>query len=149
MSVVASALLGADGLAYLCMGACMLCPPRASLMRDAAVLYPSLFKPLRELSADAETPPVVRPVADLVHDLGYRMMAYLLVLVGAARLLTSVQWGCGFVYLGLWTCVFEVGLVCNELLRQESMFLHGAFVVLLGNFALSVCYVCLAAPVCH
>lgn len=146
--MVASLIMGLDGLAYITLGVCMLAPPRAPLMRDLATVYPSLFKPLREVSIDAESAPMIRPVSDLIHDLGYRMMGYVLVLVGVARVLTSIQWGCGYVYLGLWTCLAEIGLVCNELLRQESMFLHGAVAVLLGNFSLSLAYICLAIPGC-
>lgn len=111
-------------------------------------MYPALFKPLREVSADPEATPVIRPVSDLVHDLGYRMMAYLLLLVGAARLLTSLNWGCGYVYLGLWTCLAEMGMVCHELLRQESMYLHGAMAVVMGNVFLGMSYIILAVPQC-
>jgi len=148
MSLLASVIMGMDGLLYVCLGGCMLAPPRVVPMREVATLYPALFKPLREVSADPEATPVIRPVSDLVHDLGYRMMAYLLVLVGVARLLTSFNWGCGYVYLGLWTCLAEMGMICNELLRQESMYLHGAMAALMGNVFLGMSYIILAVPRC-
>ena len=148
MSLLASVIMGMDGLLYVCLGGCMLAPPRVVAMREVATLYPALFKPLREVSVDPEATPVIRPVSDLVHDLGYRMMAYLLVLVGVARLLTSFIWGCGYVYLGLWTCLAEMGMICNELLRQESMYLHGAMAALMGNVFLGMSYIILAVPRC-
>ena len=148
MSLLASVIMGMDGLLYVCLGGCMLAPPRVMAMREVATLYPALFKTLREVSADPEATPVIRPVSDLVHDLGYRMMAYLLVLVGVARLLTSFNWGCGYVYLGLWTCLAEMGMICNELLRQESMYLHGAMAALMGNVFLGMSYIILAVPRC-
>jgi len=55
---------------------------------------------------------------------------------------------CGYVYLGLGTCMGEMAMICNELLRQESMHLHRAMTVLLGNVALSILYVCNAIPYC-
>ena len=148
MSLLASVIMGMDGLLYVCLGGCMLAPPRVVAMREVATLYPALFKPLREVSVDPEATPVIRPVSDLVHDLGYRMIAYLLVLVGVARLLTSFNWGCGYVYLGLWTCLAEMGMICNELLRQESMYLHGAMAALMGNVFLGMSYIILAVPRC-
>jgi hypothetical protein len=148
MSVLASVIMGLDGCLYVCLGACMLAPPRFQAMRDLAAAYPSLFRPLREVSSDPEMVPQIRPVSDLVHDLGYRMMGYLLLFVGVARLLTGMFWGCGYIYLGLWTCVAEMGLICNELLRQESMFLQGAMGALMGNVFLGLSYVIAGIPHC-
>jgi hypothetical protein len=148
MALLASVIMGLDGLVYIALGGCMLAPPRVALMRDVATLYPALFKPLREVSADPEATPVIRPVSDLVHDLGYRMMAYLLLLVGVARLLTCFHWGCGYVFLGMWTCLAEMGMICHELLRQESMYLHGAMGALMGNVFLGMSYILLAVPQC-
>ena len=148
MSVLASAIMGVDGLLYVGRGGCMLAPARLQAMRDLATVYPSLFRPLREVSSDPEVPPQIRPVSDLVHDLGYRMMGYLLLFVGVARLLTGMSWGCGYIYLGLWTCLAEMGMICNELLRQESMFLHGAMGVLMLNVFLSLAYVIAGVPHC-
>jgi len=148
MSVLASAIMGLNGAAYMSLGACMLTPPRFQLMRDMAAAYPSLFKPLREISSDPEAVPQLRPVSDLVHDLGYRMLGYLLLFVGAARLLTGMFWGCGYIVVGMWTCVAEMGLICNELLRQESMFLQGAMGVVMGNVFLALAYVMAGIPHC-
>jgi hypothetical protein len=148
MSVLASAIMGLDGLLYLGLGGCMLAAGQVPAVRDLAAVYPSLFKPLREVSVDPEVAPQLRPVPDLVHDLGYRMMGYLLVFVGVARLLTSAFWGCGYVYLGLWTGLAEMGLICNELLRQESMFLHGAMAAIMANVFLVLAYVMMGVPHC-
>jgi len=148
MALLASVIMGLDGVVYMCLGACMLAPPRLAMLREVATLYPALFKPLREVSADPEAETVIRPVSDLVHDLGYRMMAYMLVLVGVARLLTSFNWGCGYVFLGMWTCLAEMGMICNELLRQESMYMHGAVAAIMGNVFLGMSYIILAAPQC-
>jgi hypothetical protein len=149
MSVLGTVIMGLDGVAYLALGACMLAAPRIPRVRPLATLYPSLFRPLRELSAcDPEAPSVVLPVADLMHDLGYRMMAYLLFVFGLARTLTAFHWGCGYVYLGLSTCLAEVGMVCHELLRQESMYVHGAVAAIVGNMFLGMAYICVAVPRC-
>jgi len=57
-------------------------------------------------------------------------------------------WGCGYVYVGLWTCLAEGALICNELLCMQSVNLHRGMLVLVWNAILSIIFVCGAVPYC-
>lgn len=170
--------MGLDGAFYCAMGACMLSPPSASVLKrfDLTRLYPSLFKaflyaschqpgppdcdshqPFEETGDDPEllTPPassvlnpLVRPLGELVHELAFRLLGYLLVMAGVARLITGVHWGCGYIYLALATCLAEIALVCNELLRQDAILLHRGMAVFLCNLVLSLVYLSAGLPYC-
>ena len=65
------------------------------------------------------------------------------------RVITCFYWGCGYVYLGLGSCVGEIALICNELLRFESMHLHGAMALLLETVVLALLYIGTAVPYCQ
>lgn len=163
--VVASLLLGFDGVVYCALGLCMLFPSLGRQSSDAAKLYPSLFKVFLEPPPHAmggepdggfgsdQCHSVlngsVRPLGELVHEVGYRMLGYLLILAGVCRIITGIHWGCGFVYLGLGTCLAEIAMICNELLREESMLLHRAMAVLLCNVTLSLVYLSAGLPYCR
>jgi hypothetical protein len=176
MSLIVSAvIMGVDGFVYLMLGVCMLFPVRHPWRQRLAQMYPSLFKqfvlllPMSDEETtlapvddhddgddDDEPPPGARvseacvcPVDYLVHDLGYRMLGYLLLVVGLCRGVTCFNWGCGYIYLGLVTCLAEIGMLCNELLRQESMFIHRAMAVLLQNVAVSLLYIGAGVPYCR
>jgi hypothetical protein len=90
----------------------------------------------------------VRPLGELVHDLGFRLLGYLLILVGVCRVITGLHWGCGYIHLGLSTSLAEIAMVCNELLRAESVLLHRAMAVLLTNMVLSLLYLSAGLPHC-
>jgi hypothetical protein len=166
--IFASVVLGLDGILYCGLGLCMLIPSEYLTRRssDLARLYPSLFKAFLELPAsqasfdgamsDSDSPPFhsvlngsVRPIGELVRELGFRLLAYLLLLAGVCRIITGVHWGCGFVYLGLGTCLAEIGMICNELLREEAVLLHRGMVVLLCNVVLSLVYLSAGLPYCR
>jgi hypothetical protein len=158
--VLASVVMGLDGALYCVMGACMLYPSSILGRFDLARLYPSIFKTFLTChqqsgydEADPEPPArpvvaVVRPLAELVHELAFRLLAYLLIMVGVSRLITGLHWGCGFIYLALCTCLAEIAMVCNELLREDSILLHGAMAVFLCNMALSLVYLSAGLPYC-
>ena len=159
MPVLVSALLmGVNGAAYVLMGVCMLFPVHPPWRHRLAHLYPSLFKEFLVVTlSDEETsaePGVAQPswhvrsVGELVGDLGFRMLGYLLIVLGLCRLVTCFNWGCGFIYLGLTTCLAEICLLCNELLRQESMLIHRTMAVLLQNVAVSLLYIGAGMPSC-
>lgn len=163
--VVASLLLGLDGGVYCALGLCMLFPSLTRRSSDAGKLYPSLFKMFLEppppmcLGEDPEGTGSdqyhsvlnghVRPLGELVHEVGFRLLGYLLILAGVCRIITGIHWGCGFVYLGLGTCLAEIAMICNELLREESMLLHRAMTVLLCNVILSLVYLSAGLPHCR
>jgi len=162
MSIISSGVMGLDGLAYCGLGVCMLSPrwpgQQEARASEFAGLYPSLFK--RFLRRPAEPEQVVAVddheigggTQDLVElareDLGFRLLGYLVLMLGVCRIITSFYWGCGYVYLGLVSCLAEIGIVCNELLRHESMLLHRAMAVLLENMVLSLLYMSTAVPSC-
>ena len=153
MSLLLSALLlGSDGAMYLCLGACMLLAPCATAppwCQQLARLYPSLYKglvlPSPPRGADDEDPEASAPP----DFLGFRMLAYLLVILGLCRLVTCFHWGCGYIYLGLATCLGEIAMLCHELLRHEALFLHRAMAVLLQNVAVSLIYIGAGVPYCR
>ena len=159
MSLLFSALLlGMDGAAYLELGLSMLLPriahldPLPKAWRDwVAGLYPSLFREAHlwpppcgdDVSNEEEG---VRPES---RPLCARLLGYLLVVVGVCRLVTCFHWGCGYMYLGLATCLAEMGMLCNELLRFESLHLHRCIGVLMLNVAVSLVYIGSGLPYCH
>ena len=90
----------------------------------------------------------VRPLGELAQELGFRLLAYLLIIVGVCRLITGFHWGCGYIYLALATCLGEIFMVCNELLREESVLLHRAMAIFLSNMVLSLVYLSAGLPYC-
>ena len=169
--IISAMVMGVDGAVYLMLGVCMLFPVQHALRQDLAQLYPSLFKQfmIAPMSDEEEPTDTVGQVEEndddagasrarrtsvcpglyLVHDLGYRMLGYLLMVVGLIRCITCFNWGCGYIYLGLITCLAEIGMLCNELLRQESMLIHRAMAVLLQNVAVSLLYIGAGVPYCR
>jgi hypothetical protein len=174
--IIASVVMGMDGAFYCVMGACMLFPSSVSTLikqrLDLTRLYPSLFKAFLCDQCDARNPysnnndvddpeppgiaatnpsvlnPPIRPLGELVHELAYRLLAYLLIMAGVARLITGIHWGCGYIYLALATCLAEIALVCNELLRQDAILLHRGMGVFLCNMVLSLVYLSAGLPYC-
>jgi membrane associated rhomboid family serine protease len=145
MSLLASALLlGADGAAYMLLGACMLLPPLGAppWSQQLARLYPSVFKGLLPQDDEEEA----RPGGG---ELACRMLAYLLLILGLCRLITCFHWGCGYIYLGLATCLAEIAMLCHELLRHEALLLHRAMAVVLQNMAVSLIYIGAGVPYCR
>lgn len=161
MSILASCVIGVQGLVYLAGGACMLSPMTPALSRVSEVsagVYAMLFKTVRlerisecDLEDGEESASLgAKQLHQLISgELGYRMLGYFMVLLGLCRLVSACHWGCGYVYLGLGSCIGEMALVCNELLRHESMHLHRAMAVLLENMAVSLVYISSAAPHCQ
>ena len=168
MSLILSALLlGLDGAVYVELGLRMLLPrmgPFDLLPVDwgdwVAGLYPSLFREAH-LSTSSSSPGSCGDGADHVeeeegragpqarHPLCVRLLGYLLVVVGVCRLVTCFHWGCGYMYLGLATCLAEMGMLCNELLRFESLHLHRCIAVLMLNVAVSLTYIGAGLPYCR
>ena len=81
--------------------------------------------------------------------LAFRLLAYLLILFGLCRLISAFYFGCGYVYMGMASCLLEIGIVSTELLQHRSMRLHGAMSVLLELGILSEIYLGTAIPFCH
>jgi hypothetical protein len=153
MSILSSVILGVDGVGYCLLGACMLAPRLGEMRGELpaiAALYPSLFKRfLRVEDAGGEMGTGTHEPAQLVReDLAYRLLAYLLLCLGGSRLALACFWGCGYVYLGLGTCIAEMAIVSNELLQHDSAALHRAVAVLLENAVLAILFMSAAAPHC-
>ena len=153
MSIVSSVILGLDGVGYCLLGACMLVPRFGEMRGEIpaiAALYPSLFKRfLRSEDASGEIGAGTHEPIQLVkEDLGYRLLAYLLLCLGVSRAALACFWGCGYVYLGLGTCVAEMAIVSNELLQHDSATLHRAVAVLLENAVLAILFMSAAGPHC-
>lgn len=143
MSLISTCILAVDGLFYVGMGTEMLAPYTLHVTK-LATIYTSLVKNWRE-PAD---PSVIRSAQDLSMDLGYRVVAYLLIMLGAIRILTAFHWGCGFIHLGLATCLSEIAMIVHELLQYESLLLHRAITFMLINVILSIVYIANALPYC-
>ena len=83
-----------------------------------------------------------------VSDIRKRLLGYTLILIGFCRLLSSMYWGCGYVHIGIMTCLLEICMLSWELAWQESVVLNRGLVVLLSNVALVILYVCNFLPTC-
>ena len=147
MSIVASGVMFLAGACYGLMGVSMLLPLRQ--LSHVAALYPSLFKRFVQrdgVVGNAAEEAVTEAGRD---ELAYRLLGYVLVLLGMCRLITALYWGCGYVYLGLGSCVAEVALVSHELLRHDAVHLHRAMAVLSEIVMLSLIFLSAAVPHCH
>jgi hypothetical protein len=154
MSLIASGFMGLFGAGYCAIGASMLAPRLDGWVRLGS-LYPSLFK--RFLRAGGgETPEnpggkgegeeeVLLPR----EDLAFRFLAYVLLLLGVCRLVSGLYWGCGYVALGLGTCLAEMGLLGYELLTHETVVLYRVMGVLCELVLLSLVYIGSALPYCR
>jgi hypothetical protein len=155
MSVLSSVVMGLDGAVYCLLGVNMLNPWLVEGYSPfLADLYPSLFKQLMRPGDDGKgelgSNTGACEASESEHGaLCHRLLAYLVLLLGISRLAIASCWGCGFVYLGLGTCILEMSIVSNELLRHDSMMLHRAVAVLLENALLSVVFMSMAAPYCR
>ena len=146
MSLFSSCVMGLAGGGYCLLGCSMLVPSLLGDARWVSALYPSLFKRFLPLEEEAKTPDPVELERD---DLAFRLLGYLLLLLGLCRIVTGLYWGCGYVYLGLGTCVAEIGVICHELLRHDALQLHRGMPVLLANMGLSILYVSSAVLHCR
>ena len=149
LALLACCLLGVNGAVYVAMGGVMLLGPEQGVAREFATAYASLFKAFRELpSLDSKAPPAMLGTPDLRREIGFRVLSYLLLLMGIFRVLTAFHWECTFVYIGLSTYLSEIAIVCNELLAHESVLLHRGMAVILANVAFSIVYLANALPFC-
>ena len=160
---VASAAMLINGLVYCGLGVCMLTPLRAVGKRHhthwnlVGGWYPSMFKNYltllqpgqsHEMGADDATcvlsegsDDVVTPIEQFAsQDLAFRLLAYVILLLGFWRILTAMFWVCGFVFLGLGSCVAEIGIISLELLRHDSVLLHRTMLVLFLDVLLILIY---------
>lgn len=168
MLVLATVLMLLDGVLYLTMGVCILTPVvcfPAGWRALVGGMYLSLFHDFTLLSGeqDEETGtdgqaekdvPSGRVSERVHHDFSChresRMVAYLLIFLGVCRVITSFHWGCGYIILGLVSCLGEIALLCNELLRHETTTrLHRTMAVVLLNVAVSLLYIGCAFPHCR
>jgi hypothetical protein len=85
----------------------------------------------------------------LSKEVAFRFLAYLLALFGLCRLVSACYSACGYVYLGMASCMLEIGIVASELLLHKSVRLHGAMGVLLELGILSEIYLGTAIPYCR
>ena len=85
----------------------------------------------------------------LSRGVAFRLLAYLLIFLGVCRLISAFYWGCGYVYMGVASCIAEISIVSTELLHHRSVRLHRAMSVLLELGVLSEIYLGTAIPYCH
>jgi hypothetical protein len=165
MTLVGSLVLMGDGVFYALMGMSMLLPlanPLCSLGVAGffASLYPLVFKEcVDEEDANAtEAYPHDEedhegldrnPGREASRPLFRRMVAYLLLVFGFCRIISSLYWGCGPVLLGLCTCLVEIAMLCNEMMCYESVHVNRAMTVVLHDVAVSLLYIGFALPNCQ
>jgi hypothetical protein len=73
-------------------------------------------------------------------DLAFRLLAYIVFLLGFWRILTALVWVCGFVFLGLGSCIAEIGIISLELLRHDSVMLARTMLVMFLDVLLILIY---------
>ena len=160
---VASGVMLLNGVVYCVLGVCMLTPVRAVGKRHQTQWnrlggwYPSMFKnyvsllqqePLRETVPEdesrvvgLETDCAIETVEHFAcKDLAFRLLAYIVFLLGFWRILTALFWVCGFVFLGLGSCIAEIGIISLELLRHDSVMLPRTMLVMFLDVLLILIY---------
>lgn len=167
--VFATLVMLVDGVLYIGIGVVMLSPqghgvsrwfrgrvselPQALLKRHSVL---SKRQDVAETSCDgddndddAEARCCSDPQAPACGEMDMRLMAYILIILGLCRLTTAFYWGCGYVALGLGSCLAEICMLCHELLRHESVCTQRAVGLVLLNSAVSLLYIGLALPHCR
>ena len=157
--ILATLVLLVDGLVYIGLGMCVLFPwvcVNTAWCRQFPSLYLFIFKDYAPLYGGDDGGVGRASEGHCDSDdgggrpqVGWRMVAYLLILLGICRVVTSFHWGCGYVMLGLVTCLAEIGFLCNELLWYESTRLHRTMAFVLHNVCVSLLYIGTALPHCH
>lgn len=168
--VMATLVMVVDGGAYVALGVCMLIPPTggARNFEDWVLAIPgAFFRVPASVSGcdgiacvdDGEQSSAIRGAQSDVEGvcehanglarLQARLLAYVILLLGLCRLLSAMYWGCGYVFLGLISCLWEIGMLCNELLCHESVRVHKAMGMVLLNAAVSLLYIACALPYCR
>ena len=114
MTVIASIILGMDGLFYLALGTSMICLYHIPFLHQFVMLYPSLFKLLKSTSStsDEENESLVVSPGSLIHDLGFRILGYFLILLGVFRAITALHWYHIF-YFGMRCALVPIHLFLN------------------------------------
>ena len=155
--ILAIIVLLVDGLAYIALGLSILFPGicgHHAWGKQLPSFYLAMFKDYAPLydgvgEEDADRDSEATCARHGGAQVGWRMAAYLLLLLGLCRVVTSFHWGCGYIILGLVTCLAEIGFLCNELLRYESARLHRTMGFVLHNVAVSLLYIGTALPHCR
>lgn len=166
--VMATLVMVVDGGVYVGLGVCMLIPPSGGLRKfeDWVLAIPRGFFRVSavESGRDDKTEDdeeVDMKVDDVGEGVGHgercvglarlegRLLAYVILLLGLCRLLSAMYWGCGYVFLGLISCLWEIAMLCNELLCHESVCVHKAMGMVLLNAAVSLLYIGCALPYCR
>ena len=160
--VFSTVIMLLDGIMYLALGLCMIFPlpfVPSKWVLCLARLYPSLFHDYhstvpvvgdgvpsddhRCVSHGGEEESVVP-----MSRLDQRILGYLLAVLGFCRVIASFYWGCGYIIMGLCTCLAEIGMLCNEMLQHESVRIHGTMAVVLHHVFVSLLYIGCALPYC-
>lgn len=168
--VFATLVMLVDGVLYIGIGVVMLSPqghgmsrwfrgrvselPQALLKRHSVL---SKRQDVAETSCDGddtydddtEARCCSDPQPAACGELDMRLMAYILIILGLCRTTTAFFWGCGYVALGLGSCLAEICMLCHELLRHESVCTQRAVGLVLLNSAVSLLYIGLALPHCR
>lgn len=161
---VASGVMLINGGVYCVLGVCMLTPVRAVGKRHQTQWsrlggwYPSMFKnymsllqpePLRECTIPddesrveaGETDCAIETVEQFAcKDLAFRLLAYLVFLIGFWRILAALFWACEYVFLGLGSCIAEIGIISLELLRHDSVMLPRTMLIMFLDVLLILIY---------
>lgn len=146
--IISTLILFLDGFCYVLMGSCVLWTMpcvNQTIRCKVAALYLDVFKDTRTCSSPESPPDDTQPRQPLV----WRFVAYTLLVFGFMRIVSSFHWGCGYVLLGLGTCVGEIAMLCNELLCHDSVMLHRVMAFVLHNVAVSLLYIGTALPFCR
>ena len=143
MSILVSTLLAVDGVMLMYRGCTILGLPYTRMIHDYLTRFD--ITPFRCFYAET----TLRPTEELGLDQSYRFLAYIALLLGISRFYLAFFWQCGFLYLALIMYIWDIFVLCHELMHHDSMVLNRALYGMLESFLLIIVIMWSGVAACH
>lgn len=144
---VVSVLMGLVGWVYVMMGLLVLGVVSTFFGKEVPVrdLWSPIFRfhPPPELPAEEAVPP-----PPPVNDVRTRFLAYMVITLGVFRVMSAFFWQCGYVYVGVATCLIEIGIISFEVVKNDCIVLERAMEPVIVNVVLVIVYLFNFLPSC-
>ena len=150
MYILASALLVCNGTAYVWAGISMLFLLPIEIYPDITMLYARIFRQFELLEKKNDDPECdeEKKEDDIRDRLDYRLIGYWLVFLGILRCMVAFCSSCLADRIGMFTFGVEILVLCNELLRMESVLLHKTMAIIFECVVMIIIYMATKLPEC-
>jgi len=151
MFILTSALLACNGITYIWAGVSMLFLLPMEIYSEISMLYPRTFRQFELIERkkdDAECNEETKKEEDVRDRLDYRLLGYWLVFLGIMRCMVAFCSSCLADRIGIFTFGVEILVLCNELLRLESVLLHRTMAIIFECVAMIIIHMAFKLPEC-